>query len=187
MTKTPKDLIRRYASGLRGVETRSINKRRKRTVERLPAPISAHGDAVVTIVGTNFGDRSSWGPAFRLVLVIPPTFVGPPRVEALTLGDCLTWLEGFSNSLAVRLEEPCTGRLYRMVAALEGSPCRGWFFTIILDLPRAAAIPFDRFREITLSAKPRHCLIHVTECHGLIETTHLLGRLGLISVLDHVD
>ena len=135
----------------------------------------------------DFGDRSSWGPAFRLVLVIPPTFFGPPRVEALTLGDCLTWLEGFSNSLAVRLEEPCTGRLYRMVAALEGSPNRGWFFTIILDLPKAAAIPFDRFREITLSAKPRHCLIHVTECHGLIETTHLLGRLGLLSVLDHVD
>ena len=74
-----------------------------------------------------------------------------------------------------------------MVAALEGSPNRGWFFTIILDLPKAVAIPFDRFREITLSAKPRHCLIRVTECHGPIETTHLLGRLGLMSVLDHMD
>lgn len=128
MTKPPKDPIRRYPSEGRVLETNRTNK--PRTVERLPDPIYAHGDAVVTVVGTNFGDRTSWGPAFRLVLVIPPTFVGPPRVEALTLGDCLAWLERFSNSLAVRLEEPCTGRLYRMVAALEGSPNRGRFFTI---------------------------------------------------------
>ena len=184
MTKPPKDPIRRYPSEGRVLETNRTNK--PRTVERLPDPISAHGDAVVTVVGTNFGDRTSWGPAFRLVLVIPPTFVGPPRVEALTLGNCLTWLEGLSNSLAVRLEEPCTGRLYRMVAGLEGSPNRGWFFTIILDLPKAEAIP-RRFIDIVVSSKPKHCLINATECPGLIETTHLLGRLGLMSVLDHVD
>ena len=87
MTKPPKDPIRRYPSEGRVLETNRTNK--PRTVERLPDPISAHGDAVVTIVGTNFGDRTSWGPAFRLVLVIPPTFVGPPRVEASPLAIVL--------------------------------------------------------------------------------------------------
>jgi hypothetical protein len=185
MTKTT-DRIRRHPPGLRGCKTSRINRLRKRTVGRLPSPICAHGDAVVTVVGANLGDRTSWGPAYRLVLVIPPTFRWPSQTQVATVGECLTWLEDFSYRLAVRLEEPCTGKLYRMVAALEGSPDRGWFYTIILDLPKASTILFDRFKEIILGSKPKHCLIHIAECHGLIETTHILGRLGLVSVIDHL-
>jgi hypothetical protein len=168
---------------LRGLATNRINKEQRRTVERLPNPLSAHGDALVTVVGENLGDHASWGSAFRFVLVIPPAFPGSTHTKSFTVDDCLSWLAGFSHSL-VGLEERDTPKPYRMVAALEGSPNRGRFYTIILEIPKAAAIQFERFKKIVISSKPKHCLLHVASCHGFIEVTHLMGRLGLVSPIE---
>jgi hypothetical protein len=176
LNKKTKRRFRPYAPKRRGLVKDRIEE--TRTVERLPDLISAHADALVTIVGQNFGDHTSWGNSIRLALIIPPKLSEATQTNTVTRDDCLTWLEGFSHSLAIRLEERSAAELYRMVAVLEGSPNRGWFYTIILDLPKA--VSYKRLKGIIDGSTPEPSwLISGTACNGVFEASHIIGRLGL--------
>jgi hypothetical protein len=148
---------------------------KRRTGERLPDPISAHADAVITIIGENFSDHTSWGAAIRLALIVPPK-LSAQRTNTISLGDCLTWLERFTSSLA---KGPRAVEFYRMLAVWEGSPNRGWFGTIIIDLSEASFSP-EHLKVTIQSSKPEpSSLICVTACEGVIEASHIIGRFGL--------
>ncbi len=175
MTKRTKSSIRNYSSKKRGA---AFDRQRTQSNARFPDPISAHTDAIVTFVGKNFSDYTTWGVGIRLALVLPPksTAVG---AKDFTLGDCLNWLESLSRSLADSLEEGGNSKLYRMLATLEGTPNRGWFYTIVFDLPQVG-FSLQKIKDVIQSTKPIWfgfaCL---TECDGVVETSHTIGRLGL--------
>jgi len=113
--------------------------------------------------------------AIRLALIVPPK-LSAQRTNTISLGDCLTWLERFTSSLA---KGPRAVEFYRMLAVWEGSPNRGWFGTIIIDLSEASFSP-EHLKVTIQSSKPEpSSLICVRACEGVIEASHIIGRFGL--------
>jgi hypothetical protein len=148
-------------------------------IHRLPEPISANADYLITIVGKHFTDHKSWVSAVRLLLIVPPTVPQLRSRGEFSPGDCLAWLDKLATQIAeLRIQKP-----YRMIAALEGSPDRGWFYSVILDLPKKVSL--KRLRAVVQSSKPsRLCLSHIGKCDGVFESSHLIGRFGIAQLTE---
>ena len=112
-------------------------------------------------------------------MIVPPARVYEDGRDEVTESDCLDWLKGFERELNQSLEEPLTTKPFRMIAALEGSTKRGWFYTIVIDMQAAR---FDeKLRSILDTFMPYkwNAIVQVAEGGGFVEACHLLGRLGL--------
>jgi hypothetical protein len=151
----------------------------KKTVDWLPDPIPARTNALITRVGEHFTIGHTWGTPARVLLFVPPKVPHSRQTKVFSRRDCLAWLETLSRNLAGQLTDPPRQTPYRMLAALEGSPNRGWFYSVILDLPRQCS--FHHFKAIihaSMASGP-DCYLDNGECNGVIESIHLLGRFGL--------
>src|SRR4051812_46655796 len=95
----------------------------------------AYQDGNITmIVGSDFTEPETWGQGVRFLLVSPPPRHNDKR--AITRADCVSWVKQFAPALGAGLEKQPLYPLYRMISVLEGSIERGWYGTILLDLPK---------------------------------------------------
>lgn len=149
-----------------------------RTREQLPqnidvnfkelAPAFPDGDFTI-IVGSNFTERETWIRGVRFLLSSPPFHN--------TRSDCIDWVKRFASGLGTDLEKRPRDPLYRMISVLEGSIERGWYGTILFDLPKRYSV--NRLKAIWDDSEPPWLLADWRTCDGEIEACHLLGRLGL--------
>ncbi len=141
----------------------------------LPDPIEADANALITKVGAHLTRHRTWGTAVRLLLVVLPK--RSRASQPFSQEDCLAWLQTFSRNLAEQLSDSPRQRPYRMVAALEGAPGRGWFYSVILDLPREFS--FHRLKAIIHSsmASGPDCYFYDQDCDGVVEISPLARPL----------
>jgi hypothetical protein len=145
---------------------------------RVPTPDLLQENAYVTVLGCYFSDPSTWqANAVRILAMLPPArfYAGADEnPEPILTTDCHSWLQAFANRLASEGIEPA-----RVIAALEGGVHRGWFYTILLDLPELK-LGLDQLSEFARTAGPAHwqLIVQTTRADGPLECAHLLGRFG---------
>ena len=149
------------------------------TTDKIPLrePDLVEVKALLTIVGHDFSHASTWsGKVVRLLNLIPPGRAYGKDAEPILATDCHRWLQAFVDRLA---SEGIA--LARMLAVLEGDMQRGWFYSIMLDMPEHK-VPLGHIGDMARGSGPSHwrLITEVTEGDGAVECMHILGRFGMI-------